>query len=105
MLYFSTVFRLAIDFIQLGVSQSDLAPRNTIISPPAHRGPFCSTERRPARDDIDTEDVQAVMVDFERVLFSDPIKQSTIDRYRKHFVDFAPSEYLSAWFRNMCGYP
>ncbi len=45
------------------------------------------------------------MVDFERVLFSDPIKQSTIDRYRKHFVDIAPSEYLSAWFRNMCGYP
>ncbi|PBK70402.1 hypothetical protein ARMSODRAFT_110927 [Armillaria solidipes] len=102
---FSTVFQLVMDFIQLGVSQSDLAPRNTIIRPPARRGPFCSTERCPARHEIDTEDVQAVMVDFERVLFYDPIKQSAIDRYRKRFVDIAPSEYLSAWFRNMCGYP
>ncbi|SJL08683.1 uncharacterized protein ARMOST_12052 [Armillaria ostoyae] len=71
---FSTVFWLAMDFIQLGVSQSDLAPRNTIIRPPVRRGPFCSTERCPARHEIDTEDVQAVMVDFERVVFYDTIK-------------------------------
>ncbi len=87
------------------VSPSDLAPRNTIIRLPARRGPFCSTERCPTRHKIDTEDVQAVMVDFERVSFIEPIKQSTIDRYRKRFVDIASSEYLSAWFRNICGYP
>ncbi|KAK0462922.1 uncharacterized protein EV420DRAFT_1144962 [Desarmillaria tabescens] len=102
---FSTISGLAMDFIQLGVSQSDLAPRNTIIRPPARRGPFCSTEHCPARNEIDTDDPQAVMVDFERVVFCDPIQQLTIDFYRKRFVDIAPSNYLADWFRNLCGYP
>ncbi|KAK0189944.1 hypothetical protein F5146DRAFT_645827 [Armillaria mellea] len=103
---FSTVFRLAMDFIELGVFQSDLAPRNIIVRPPARKGPpFCSAERCPARDEIDTEDVQAVMVDFESVMFKDPSNRPLIERYRRLFVDTAPREYLSAWFRNISEYP
>ncbi|PBK87305.1 hypothetical protein ARMGADRAFT_1016793 [Armillaria gallica] len=102
---FSTIFRLAMDFIQLGVFQSDLAPRNIIVRPPAHRGPFCSIERCPARHEIDADNVQAVMVDLERVVFNDPNDQSLIDRYRRVFMDTARRKYLSGWFRNICEYP
>ncbi|PBK70405.1 hypothetical protein ARMSODRAFT_110945 [Armillaria solidipes] len=102
---FSTIFRLAIAFLNLGVSHGDLAPRNVIIRPPGRRGPFCPTECCPARHEIDTEDVRAVMVDFEKVAFIDPNDQSLIDRYRRLFVDVVPSEYFCHWFRNITGYP
>ncbi|KAK0462919.1 uncharacterized protein EV420DRAFT_1761270 [Desarmillaria tabescens] len=102
---FSTVFRLVMDFINLGVTHGDLAPRNIIIKTPARRGPFCSTECCPSRHEINADDVQAVMVDFERAVFHDPKDQSLIDCYRKRFVDGVPSEYLSDWFRNMYEYP
>ncbi|SJL03737.1 uncharacterized protein ARMOST_07094 [Armillaria ostoyae] len=102
---FSTVFRLVMDFISLGVAHGDLAPRNLIIKTPALRGPFCSTECCPARHEIDADDVQAVMVDFERVVFHDPKDQSLIDRYRKRFVNAVRKEYLCDWFRNMYEYP
>ncbi len=94
-----------LDFISLGVAHGDLAPRNLIIKTPARRGPFCSAERCPARHEIDADDVQAVMVDFERVVFHDPKDQSLIDRYRERFVNATRKEYLCDWFRNMYEYP
>lgn len=68
----STIFRLAMEFINLCVLHGDLAPR-----------PVCSTKRCLARHEVDVEDVQVVIVDFERVFFLDPNDQSLIDRYRK----------------------
>ncbi len=55
------------------------------------------------RHKINTEDVQAVMVDFERVSFIEPIKQSTIDRYRKRFVDIASTNTFQPWFATYVG--
>lgn len=46
---FATLFRLTMDFMDLGVLQDDLAPRNVIIRPPARPEPFPLDERCLAR--------------------------------------------------------
>ncbi|KAK0469167.1 uncharacterized protein EV420DRAFT_1472442 [Desarmillaria tabescens] len=102
---FSSIFQLAMDSISLGVFHEDLAPRNIIVRPPAHRGPFCSAERCPVRLAIDADSVQAVMVDLERVQLDDPPDQRAVGRFRNRFVNATPSKYFYDWFRDLRQYP
>ncbi|PBK87292.1 hypothetical protein ARMGADRAFT_463898 [Armillaria gallica] len=102
---FATLFRLTMDFMDLGVLQDDLAPRNVIIRPPAHPGPFCSDERCPARFEIDTDDVRAVMVDFERIRIKYPPDPDTVSLFGRLFANADVRDYFASWFRNICAYP
>ncbi|KAK0421773.1 hypothetical protein EV421DRAFT_1831717 [Armillaria borealis] len=102
---FTTLCRLMMDFMDLGVLQDDLAPRNVIIRPPARPGPFCSDERCPARFEIDTDDVRAVMVDFERIRIKYPPNPDTVSLFGRLFANADVKDYFASWFRNICAYP
>lgn len=102
---FATLVQLTMDFLNLGVLQDDLAPRNIIIRPLAHPGPFCADERCPARFRIDVDDVRAVMVDFERVQIEYPPNPNKISYFQKLFANADIKEYLSRWFRNTHEFP
>ncbi|KAK0236574.1 hypothetical protein EDD85DRAFT_937065 [Armillaria nabsnona] len=102
---FATLFRLMMDFMDLGVLQDDLAPRNVIIRPPARPGPFCSHEHCPARFEIDTDDVGAVMVDFERIRIEYRPDPDRVSLFGRLFANADVKDYFASWFRNICTYP
>ncbi len=54
-----------------------------------------------ARLEIDTEDVVAMMVDFERVDLKDSPDPKVIRLVRKMFTNVVPSEYFIWWFRKL----
>ncbi|PBK70411.1 hypothetical protein ARMSODRAFT_974364 [Armillaria solidipes] len=77
---FAMLLWLTMDFMDLGVLQDDLTPRNIIIRPPARPGPFPPDERCLVWLETDADDVRAVMVNFERIHVeypSNPEVQST----------------------------
>ncbi len=69
------------DVPSLGVFQNR---RNIVVRSPARRGPFCSC---PTRLEIDADDIQAEMIDMERV-------QRAIEHFRNKFINGIPNEYF-----------
>ncbi|KAJ3566406.1 hypothetical protein NP233_g7032 [Leucocoprinus birnbaumii] len=70
--------RLFYDVRACGVSQVDMTPRNVILRPQKHgllsmpEARFCDSEECPVALDVDCDDLDMVMVDFEVVDFKEP---------------------------------
>lgn len=74
------------DFMDLGVLQDDLAPRNVIIRPPARPRPFPLDERCLVWLETDADDVRAVMVNFERMHVEYPSNPEVVIWFWRLFV-------------------
>ncbi|SJL08693.1 uncharacterized protein ARMOST_12062 [Armillaria ostoyae] len=82
---FAMLLWLTMDFMDLGVLQDDLTPRNIIIRPPARPGPFPPDERCLVWLETDADDVRAVMVNFERIHVEYPSNPEVVSWFWRLF--------------------
>ncbi|KAJ3552798.1 hypothetical protein NP233_g12790 [Leucocoprinus birnbaumii] len=97
--------RLFYGFFTYGVRNRDMQPRNIILRPQKHasrmvsRTWFCDTEECPLVLEVDCDDLNMVMVDFERVNFGKPGPSS----YKKAVQHMALDKqvYIEDWLENV----
>jgi hypothetical protein len=98
--------RLYFDILACGVDQQDMQSRNIILRPQKHVSlsvsgtRFCDTNECLLALEVDCDELQMVMVDFEMVNFEEP-NASFSERavQRKHIKEIKPM-YLRRWLEN-----
>jgi len=95
--------RVYFDIFACGVNQTDMQPRNVILRPqilvPGTQ--YCATLECPLCFEIDCNNLQMVMVDFESVDFQEPDTSFSEPSTQKVHVQNVKSLYLEKWLENM----
>ena len=97
---------LFFDVLACGVRQYDMKSRNVILRPQAHVPSlipgtrFCDTEECMLAFEVDCNDLDLVMVDFEFVEFKEPDPSLGEDSVKKMHTEAVQSEYLERWLEN-----
>ncbi|KAK0450281.1 uncharacterized protein EV420DRAFT_745843 [Desarmillaria tabescens] len=93
--------RLYFEIYACGVVQADMQPRNVMLRCAKHENaPFCSTEGCPLFSEMDCEDIQMVMVDFEDVEFREPDSDFSDPITQENHVEKVKPIYLEKWLMN-----
>ncbi|KIM51786.1 hypothetical protein SCLCIDRAFT_1224147, partial [Scleroderma citrinum Foug A] len=95
--------RVFFDILACGVNQTDMQPRNVISRPQqlVSGTQYCATLECPLRLEIDCNDLDMVMVDFEGVDFQEPDTSFSEPSTQKVHVENVKSLYLEKWLENM----
>ena len=95
--------RVFFDILACGVNQTDMQPRNVILrSQQLVSGmQYCATLECPLHLEIDCNDLDIVMVDFEAVDFQEPDTSFSEPSTQKVHVENVKSLYLEKWLENM----
>ncbi|KAJ3566405.1 hypothetical protein NP233_g7029 [Leucocoprinus birnbaumii] len=95
--------RLFFDVRACGVSQVDMTTRNIILRPQKHvslSAPgtrFCDTEECLLALDVDCDDLNMVMVDFEMVDFKEPDPSFSERAEQRKLIEQVKPRYLRRW--------
>ena len=99
-------FRLFFNILAYGVKQEDMKSRNVILRPQKHgsssvsRTRFCDTKECMLVLEVDCDNLDLVMVDFEVVEFEEPNGSYNEEAVQtKHIKDVEPSN-LAGWLEN-----
>ena len=94
--------RVSFDILACGVNQTDMQPRNVILrSQQLVSGmQYCATLECPLHLEIDCNDLDIVMVDFEAVDFQEPDTSFSEPSTQKVHVENVKSMYLEGWLEN-----
>ena len=97
---------LFFDILACGVRQYDMKSRNVILRPQAHvpsliQGTrFCDTEECTLAFEVDCNNLDLVMVDFEFVEFKEPDPSLSEDSVKRRHIERAQPKYLKRWLEN-----
>ncbi|KAI0003707.1 hypothetical protein BJV74DRAFT_481281 [Russula compacta] len=98
--------RLFFDILACGVKQEDMQPRNVILRPQKHMSllvsgtRFCNTKECLLALEVDCDDLNMVMVDFEMVDFQEPQTSFSEQAVQRTHIEKVKSMYLERWLEN-----